>query len=250
MTAKPQDPAAWMRTYYQNARRVYQSSGRALEQVEAHDASLLRQFRDWRSRLSTPEFTISRERVFLRNPAEILSSAQAVLRLFTFSARHGLKLSWDAQRRLRSSAETLRDEFRSGRLPWEAWHDLFAQPEAAVALADMQETGILAAAIPEWESVDGLVVRDFYHRYTVDEHTLVAIGIIDSLATPKAHLPQRFQTSLARSRIPRWFVWPVTPRFGEGNAPGYHVAGSLACASHFGSLAWARPPKHKRSFGS
>jgi [protein-PII] uridylyltransferase len=34
---------------------------------------------------------------------------------------------------------------------------------------------------PEWESIISLVVRDFYHRYTVDEHTLVAIERIAGL---------------------------------------------------------------------
>ena len=262
---EPLEPAAWMRTYYRNARRIYQSSGRALDQVEAHDASLLRQFRDWRSRLSTPEFTISRDRVFLRNPGETLGSVEGVLRLFTFVARHGLKLSWDAQRRVRSATESFRDELRRSAkgadarrqtakelvkhlggaldtapvlrefldslLPWGTWHELFSQPYAGVALADMHETGILAAAIPEWESIDGLVVRDFYHRYTVDEHTLVAIGVIDGLATPKAHMPQRFQKLLEEEDDPALVRLALLLHdLGKGTKPGDHVAGSLASA--------------------
>jgi [protein-PII] uridylyltransferase len=228
---KPIDPAAWMRDYYRNARRIYQSSVRSIEQVEAHDASLLRQFRDWRSRLSTPEFTISRDRVFLRNPGETAQSAESVLRLFTFLARHGLSLSWDAQRRLRAVTEILAEQLRTNRLPWETWHELFAQPEAAMALSEMHETGILSAAIPEWESIDGLVVRDFYHRYTVDEHTLVAIGVIDALATPKAHAPPRFQKLLEEENDPGLVRLALLLHdLGKGIQPGDHVAGSLAAA--------------------
>ncbi len=37
----------------------------------------------------------------------------------------------------------------------------------------------MAAWIPEWRRVECLVVRDFYHRYTVDEHTLVAIESLE-----------------------------------------------------------------------
>jgi len=45
----------------------------------------------------------------------------------------------------------------------------------------MQEAGVLTAALPEWANIECLVVRDFYHRYTVDEHTLVAIGALESV---------------------------------------------------------------------
>jgi [protein-PII] uridylyltransferase len=169
--------------------------------------------------------------VFLRNPGETVRSVEGILRLFTFVARHGLKLSWDAQRRLRSATEAFRDELRVSPLPWEAWHELFSQPDVAVALADMQETGILAAAIPEWESIDGLVVRDFYHRYTVDEHTLVAIGVIDGLATPKAHMPQRFQNLFEEEQDPALVRLALLLHdLGKGTKPGDHVAGSLAAA--------------------
>ena len=37
------------------------------------------------------------------------------------------------------------------------------------------QTGVLFALFPDLEQIECLVVRDFYHRYTVDEHTLVAM---------------------------------------------------------------------------
>jgi [protein-PII] uridylyltransferase len=49
----------------------------------------------------------------------------------------------------------------------------------------MHATGVLQAVFPEFVHLDSLVVRDFYHRYTVDEHTLVAIGILAALKRKK-----------------------------------------------------------------
>ena len=102
LPVEPIEPEQWMRLYYQNARQVFQPTLRALDHVESHDPSLFRQLRDLRTRLSTSEFTISKDRVFLRNQAETFRSADSLFRLFTFVARHGLRLSWDAQRRLRA----------------------------------------------------------------------------------------------------------------------------------------------------
>jgi [protein-PII] uridylyltransferase len=45
----------------------------------------------------------------------------------------------------------------------------------------MHETGVLAAIFPEMERIECLVIRDFYHRYTVDEHTLVTMQNLLSL---------------------------------------------------------------------
>src|SRR5207249_6913986 len=44
-----------------------------------------------------------------------------------------------------------------------------------LALRPMQRLGLLAEVLPEFALIDSLVVRDFYHRYTVDEHTLRTI---------------------------------------------------------------------------
>jgi [protein-PII] uridylyltransferase len=45
----------------------------------------------------------------------------------------------------------------------------------------MHETGALKAVFPEQEQIDCLVIRDFHHRYTVDEHTLTTIRILAGL---------------------------------------------------------------------
>ena len=59
---------------------------------------------------------------------------------------------------------------------WADWKRLLSLSRASVGLRAMQEAGVLSNALPEWRNIECLVVRDFYHRYTVDEHTLVAHG--------------------------------------------------------------------------
>src|SRR5262249_50795334 len=61
-------------------------------------------------------------------------------------------------------------------------HSLLSLPHANLGVRAMQDSGALAAAIPEWKRIDCLVVRDFYHHYTVDEHTLVALDSLASIA--------------------------------------------------------------------
>ncbi len=225
---EPLAPEAWMRFYYQHARRVFQASVRAIEFAEAQHAPLLRQFRDWRGRLSTGEFTISRDRVLLRNPGETLQSAESVLRLFSFVGHHGVRLAWDTQRRLRGAAGQLGGSFREHAPGWQAWKDLLSQPHAAVALEEMQDTGLLTAALPEWQSIDSLVVRDFYHRYTVDEHTLVAIQTIDDAIAHAERTPNRlheFALEPDDQVILRLAL--LLHDLGKGTEPGDHVRGSV-----------------------
>ena len=73
------EPAAWMRVYYRHARQVFHASQRVLEFAELKDPSLRRQLRNWRERLSSAEFTVSHDRILLRNPALILRSAESIL---------------------------------------------------------------------------------------------------------------------------------------------------------------------------
>ena len=80
---------------------------------------------------------------------------------------------------------------------WTWWKELLSLPHAGVALRAMHETGALSALLPEWERVESRVTRDFYHRYTVDEHTLVAIETLEQLqATGETRFAELFADTL------------------------------------------------------
>jgi [protein-PII] uridylyltransferase len=56
------------------------------------------------------------------------------------------------------------------------------RPGLYAALSQMHDCGMLGALFPEFQAVSWRVVRDFYHKYTVDEHTLLAIRNFERLA--------------------------------------------------------------------
>lgn len=229
---KVMSPEDWMRTYYRHARPVFQSAIRSLEFADAGQSSLIRQFRDWRSRLSNAEFTVSQDRILLRNPTATLGSPESVLGLFAFVARHGVLLSWDAQRRVRAALPAIATAFRQHPARYRTWHDLLSQPKAGLGLRQMQETGVLAAALPHWDAIESLVVRDFYHRYTVDEHTLVAIEVLDKLAAQSTDTPSRFhELALEIDDLAALRLAILLHDTGKGTMPGDHVRGSLDAAT-------------------
>jgi [protein-PII] uridylyltransferase len=164
-----------MREYYRQARAANRAALRSLELWDAQSSALFAQFVGWRSRLSNADFSVHRERVHFRAPQQLESDPELVLRLFEFVARHGIHLSNEAVNQIESRLSRLREYFDENRSLWPALNQILSQTHAPLAVRSMHETGVLFALFPGLEQIECLVVRDFFHRYTVDEHTLVAI---------------------------------------------------------------------------
>jgi [protein-PII] uridylyltransferase len=168
-------PEELMRRYYRAVRGIAHLANRRLDRFEAKRSSLFSQFRDRTSRLSNTDFSIVHGEVFFRSPASVAADPAIVLRLFDFVAHHGLPLAPDTEERLESSADAFQFWADSHQPLWPAFKAILQERYAAKALRAMHSCGALEALFPELREMEALVIRDFFHRYTVDEHTLVAI---------------------------------------------------------------------------
>uniref|UniRef100_UPI0010821D13 [protein-PII] uridylyltransferase n=1 Tax=Crenalkalicoccus roseus TaxID=1485588 RepID=UPI0010821D13 len=74
-------------------------------------------------------------------------------------------------------AARLRGEEEANRI----FLDLLSGRDAALWLRLMNETGFLSRFLPEWARIVGLMQFDTYHVFTVDEHTIEVIGVLQQL---------------------------------------------------------------------
>ena len=73
---------------------------------------------------------------------------------------------------------------------------LYPRPGLYARLTEMHDCGLLNRVFPEFARVHCRVIRDFHHKYTVDEHTLLTIRNIESLWNPANASHQRFGSIL------------------------------------------------------
>lgn len=85
-------------------------------------------------------------------------------------------------------------------------HFLKPRPGLYARLSEMHDSGLLGRMFPEFQAISCRVVRDFYHKYTVDEHTLLTIRNLERLNAPKTPGRGRFASLLADMVAPELLV--------------------------------------------
>jgi len=99
----------------------------------------------------------------------------------------------------------------------------------------MHAIGILELLIPEFHGIDALVIRDAYHRYTVDEHTFVLIDTLHHLPTldqsPMGEWKKRFAVILRDLQHPDLlYLASLLHDTGKGRSTGEHATESMRLA--------------------
>ncbi len=193
--------ADWMRVYFGHVRSVHRVCNQLLEEIPAAWSSLYRQFQGWRSRVASEDFSVVDGLIFLQQPGG-LRDPEMLLRLFHFMAEHGLKLSTTTEYKVEQALPALAATPPRGAELWLYLQETLVQPHAADALRAMNALRLLALLLPELKGIEALVVRDFYHRYTVDEHSFLAIEHLHRLKESKSEWDQRFASLLMEVEQP------------------------------------------------
>jgi [protein-PII] uridylyltransferase len=111
---------------------------------------------------------------------------------------------------------------------WQHLRDILVLPHAADALRTMHSLNLLTHAVPEFEAVNLLVLRDLYHRYTVDEHTFMAIEVLHRLKHKETEWLLPFTELFAELERPELlFLALLLHDTGKGLDGADHVQSSL-----------------------
>jgi [protein-PII] uridylyltransferase len=220
-----------MREYFRHSWVIFNEARRALGATEKTESTLVGNFRDWRTRLSNSEFTVSRERIFLRTPAQLETDPAVVLRLLEFIGRHGIAPAPETERRLELSRSAFAAYCGQPRPLWATLESILALPRSAMAMRTLQRVGLLAALCPEWASMVDLVDSEPEHRYTVDEHTLLTLERTSELRSNTDPTRQRFAQLLSEIENPAVLALALLfHSAGKGTEKGDPVELSTALA--------------------
>src|SRR5262245_54506099 len=79
-------------------------------------------------------------------------------------------------------------------------------PGLYARLSEMHDCGLLGRMFPPFQAITYRVVRDFFHKYTVDEHTLLTIRNVERLISEDTPDRQRFASLLWDLAAPELLV--------------------------------------------
>ncbi len=220
------DAAYWMRHYFRHARVVERRAAQGVEETPGPSLGRLARSTGLRPRQSGARAKAAeiarRQRFRVEYGAVVLDAAtealgdpahdpEVVLAMFAAMAEQGFRLGREAERRLSQALPYLSTELEEGPGLWRHLAAILCGHHAGDALRTMHVLGLLELLIPEFHGIDALVIRDAYHRYTVDEHTFVLIDTLHGLEEAvTAEGRQRAAAETQPSAMAEW-----SARFGQ-----------------------------------
>lgn len=176
----------FMRRYFLNARDVGALTRAMSAKLEARHQkrtmSLSRLIPGRRRNLGVEGFVEEAGRLSVMGAEVFAQAPEKLLFLFRVADQHDLDLHPDAFSAVTRSLSLVTPSLRRDPEATRAFLDILAQGQRPYrVLTLMNETGLLGRFLPEWGRIVGQTQFNMYHAYTVDEHTLQAIGIINDI---------------------------------------------------------------------
>ncbi len=134
----------------------------------------------WRGREKKLEgFKVAQGRIDVDKDNTFRDDPVNLIRMFHLAEEHGLDIHPHALRLITQSLKLIDNDLRANpeanRLFMEI---LTSRKDPEVALRRMNEAGVFGRFVPDFGRVVAQMQFDMYHIYTVDEHTLFAIGLL------------------------------------------------------------------------
>jgi [protein-PII] uridylyltransferase len=187
-----------------------------------------------RKRLEVPGFHEIGGRLNIDGPEIFEADPINLLRLFKIADERNLDLHPDAFTAATRSLPLITSAVRRDRHAAKVFLEVLAHgrdPQRTLTL--MTEAGVLGRYLPEFGRIVAQMQFNMYHSYTVDEHTLRAVGVIADIATGRFAEDHPLSTSVMPLIVDReaLFLAMLLHDTGKGGVGGQEKAGARAARS-------------------
>ena len=173
------------------------------------------------------EINYVRRGVFKDHPRKLM-------RVFLLMQRHSVRLHPNLAQLIRDNAWMMDRKLRTDSDVHETFLEIINQPGAVGhVLRRMHELDILGRYLPEFGRLTCLVQHEFFHQYTVDEHTLVCIEKLDGLWDGKWDAYEKYREvfeEIARPSV--LYLALLLHDAGKGFESDHHERESERVADH------------------
>ena len=174
----------FMQDYFRHATRVGDLTRVFLTAMEANHIKKMPSLRGLfrRRRKLRDGFKITQNRLSVQDEKAFLADKLNILRLFDEALRTGHPLHPDATRMVVANLGLIDDAMRRDPEANRLFINMLLKRGApSRVLHRMKETGLLGAFIPEFQPIIAMMQFNMYHSYTVDEHTIVCISMLERI---------------------------------------------------------------------
>ena len=127
-------------------------------------------------------FKLDGERLNVKTDNLFEHTPFAMLELFHVAQKHNLDIHPHALKLVASNLHRIDDNFRADPKANEIFLEiLLSKKSAETTLRKISDVGVLGRFIREFGRIIGQTQFNMYHVFTVDEHTLVAIGVLHAI---------------------------------------------------------------------
>ncbi|MGM4925858.1 [protein-PII] uridylyltransferase [Tardiphaga sp. 804_B3_N1_9] len=126
-------------------------------------------------------FIIDNNRINLAAPDVFKEDPINLIRFFRLAQKHNLAFHPDAMRTATRSLRLITPEIRENVEANALFMEILTSDNAEIVLRRMNETGVLGHFIRAFGRIVSMMQFNMYHHYTVDEHLLRCVGILQEI---------------------------------------------------------------------
>ncbi|GGZ24660.1 [protein-PII] uridylyltransferase [Asticcacaulis endophyticus] len=178
-----------------------------------------------------PGFIIDAGRLSVQSPDIFIKSPEAMFSLFKMADRLELDLHPDAFTAINRNLKLINPALRRDPKAAKLFLDILVRGKNPYrTLSLMTETGLLGRYIPEFGHIVAQTQFNMYHAYTVDDHTLRAIGIIRDIETGRYTEDHPLSSSILPHLADKetLYLAMLLHDVGKGGEDGQEIGGERA----------------------
>jgi [protein-PII] uridylyltransferase len=186
-----QDVERFMKHYFLTAKDVGDLTAIVCAELEGSQAKtvpvlsrMMDKFRPVKSRTlsESADFVVEKNRIRLANGSVFRRDPVNLIRIFYLAQKHNLAFHPDAMRAMTRSLKLIDARLRDNEEANELFLDIVtSKNDPETVLRRMNEAGVLGRFVPAFGKIVAMMQFNMYHHYTVDEHLLRCIGILNEI---------------------------------------------------------------------